>query len=104
MPSPAPFTQTSDTKYDAKVKGKKVQLYVDDTGLMIFDRNTLRDTYIYQSLLAWNENAKGIELDTADGKSITIVCSDAALICSLMTEKATALASLMPCKILHGTL
>jgi hypothetical protein len=104
MPSPAPFTQTSDTKYDAKVKGKKVQLYVDDTGLMIFDRNTLRDTYIYQSLLAWNENTKGIELDTADGKSITIVCSDAALICSLMTEKATALASLMPCKILHGTL
>jgi hypothetical protein len=78
--------------YEGKVKGSPVKLQIAENGLLVFDKNGHGIIWEYKALLGWDATRKGVELDTVDGTTVRIVCSNQMVICALMTEKAMAMA------------
>ena len=84
-----------DGMYDAKLKGKKVQLKVGGMGLQTFESGRALETYMYQLLTSWGElPGKGLAIESKDGKAAVFTCDDtvARQICDEMKAKATELA------------
>ena len=82
--------------YEGKVKGSPVKLQIAENGLLVFDKNGHGIIWEYKALLGWDATRKGVELDTVDGTTVRIVCSNQMVICALMTERALAMAGSVP--------
>ena len=52
-------TGTGSSMFDAKLKGKKVQLQVGGMGLQVFVKGRASETYMYQSLASWGLISRG---------------------------------------------
>jgi hypothetical protein len=84
--------------YDAKLKGKKVQLQPGGMGLQVFVKGRASETYMYQSLESWSELSesgyiyKGIEIKPrGGGKPVVFECKNGPLICRFMDTHAQEL-------------
>eukprot|EP01051_Picozoa_sp_SAG22_P004176 SAG22_NODE_217_length_14910_cov_65.532978_6_plen_2053_part_00 len=89
-----------ETLYDAKWKGKKVQVKVSGMGLQVFEKGKISptdrvlETYMYQTLLSWGDKpGVGIEIVPKDEKVVQFQCldEDAAKIIAEMGEVAKEL-------------
>jgi hypothetical protein len=106
---PAAVIEQSPTvpTYDGELHGERgastrVQMQIADNGLLVFGADGSGVIWEYQSLLGWKEKGQMIMLETVDEKKIRISCGFSAntrghpaLVCSLMTEKAMAMAGSM---------
>ena len=84
---------TGSTMYDAKLKGKKVQLQPGGMGLQVFVKGRASETYMYQSLESWSELPdKGIEIKPhGGGKPVVFECENGPSMCRFMDTHAQEL-------------
>ena len=85
-----------ETKYDCKLGGRSVQVAAGGMGLQVFNKKGgAPTTYLYQTLLAWQQMDKGVEIETSGGKRLVFACGveEAAALTAEITRNAKALAT-----------
>jgi hypothetical protein len=87
---PAP-TGSRVKMWDAKLKGKKVQLLVGNMGVEMTGRGAgpALQTFVYQSMQSWGHiPGKGIEIVMHDGISVILACDEGDKICYEIGKRA----------------